>query len=67
VGSGIVGGAAVSAVAWGIHLQKVADHARRLHRLENSKAEKDQVETLKQLLQELRDDVKWLVREKRGE
>lgn len=67
VGGGAAGGVLVGAIAWGVYKTKVEEHARRLDKLENNKADKDRLDEVHRLLEEVRLDVKYIVRRKRIE
>lgn len=66
IGGGVTGGVIVGAVAWATYKQKVDQHDAEIKTLHESKADKDALDTHAELLREVREDVKWLVRQKGG-
>lgn len=67
IGGGVTGGVIVGAVAWATYKQKVDQHAEAIRHLEETKADKDALDQHGEMLREMREDVRWLVRNKRGE
>lgn len=64
LGAGGIAGAATSiAVLWA--WKGITDE--RLKRIEDTKADKEDVRQQSELLREVREDVKWLIKQKRGE
>lgn len=64
LGAGGVAGAATSiAVLWA--WKGITDE--RIKRIEDTKADKEDVRQQSDLLREVREDVKWLIKQKRGE
>lgn len=61
--AGLTGAATSVAVLWA--WKGTADE--RLKRLENEKADKEDLKAHGEMLKEVREDVRWLVRQKRGE
>lgn len=67
IGGGVTGGVIVGAVAWATYKQKVDQHTEAIRSLDEKKADKDALEQHGEMIREMREDVRWLVRNKRGE
>lgn len=68
IGSGVAGGVIVGAVAWATYKAKVDQHERKIEKLDEKKADKDQLTPIHEALERIEGNVTWLVRSKqRGE
>lgn len=61
IGSGAVGGAAISAAAFAALKSQQTDHSRRLDKVEEDKADRRELSAMHDTLKELRADVRSLV------